>query len=117
MIMDTRDVPEVTMGIESTEPRAEKAKRVDWVERWRDVIAAEPDLPGVWRRQEGGFRVRGRTIDPRTGKMREVNQALPNINKARDAFAWLQGELEKIRSGVVAEQPSVAPQFHAFAAH
>jgi hypothetical protein len=92
-------------------------KRVEWVERWRDVIAAEPELPGVWRRQAGGFRVRARTTDPRTGKMREVNQALPNVGKARDAFAWLQAELEKIRSGVVAEQPSVSPQFESFAAH
>ncbi len=88
---------------------------VEWVERWRDVIAAEPELPGVWRRQEGGFRVRARTTDPRTGKMREVNWALPNVSKARDAFAWLQAELERIRSGVVAEQPSQAPSFSVFA--
>jgi hypothetical protein len=86
------------------------------VERSRDVIADEPELPGVWRRQEGGYHVRGRTIDPRSGRMREINWALPNVSKARDAFAWLQGELEKIRSGVVAEQPSLAPQFHAYAA-
>ncbi len=69
----------------------------------------------MWRRQESGFHVRGRTIDPRSGKMREVNRALPNVSKARDAFAWLQSELDKIRSGVVAEQPSLAPQFHAYA--
>lgn len=94
--------------------RAEN-KRVEWVERWRDVIASDSELPGVWRRQEGGFRVRGRALDPRTGKMREVNWALPNVAKARDAFTWLQGELEKIRSGVVVEQPSVAPKFHAYA--
>jgi hypothetical protein len=92
---------------ESSE-RTSRSKRVDWVERWRDVIADEPELPGVWRRQGGGFHVRGRTIDPRSGKMREINWALPNLSKARDAFAWLQAELEKIRSGVVAEQPSLA---------
>jgi hypothetical protein len=114
--METNDVSENTMGTSSDGSDSNKGKRVVWVERWRDVIADEPELPGVWRRQDGGFRVRGRTIDPRSGKMREVNQALPNVGKARDAFAWLQGELEKIRSGIVAEQPSVSPQFHAFAA-
>jgi hypothetical protein len=31
-------------------------------------------------------------------------------------LGWLQGELEKIRSGIVAEQPSLALQFHAYAA-
>jgi hypothetical protein len=106
--MDTTYVSESGMSMDAK-------SKVEWVERWRDVIAPEPELPGVWRRQEGGFRVRGRTTDPRTGKMREVNWALPNVAKARDAFAWLQAELEKIRSGVVAEQPSSAPPFHAFA--
>jgi hypothetical protein len=72
--------------------RANRSKRVEWVERWRDVIADEPELPGVWRRQGGGFHVRGRTIDPRSGRMREINWALPNLSKARDAFACLQGE-------------------------
>ncbi len=98
----------------NAEPSSSR-KRIEWVERWRDVVATEPDLPGVWRRQQGGFRVRGRAIDPRTAKMREVNWALPNISKARDAFSWLQAELEKIRSGVVAEQPSTAPRFELFA--
>jgi integrase len=92
-----------------------ESKRVIWVERWRDVIAAEPELPGVWRRQQGGFHVRGHSVDPRSGKMREINWALPNVSKARDAFAWLQGELEKIRTGAVADQPSIAPQFRAYA--
>jgi hypothetical protein len=31
-------------------------------------------------------------------------------------FAWLQGEPERIRSGMVAEAPPIAPQFHADAA-
>jgi hypothetical protein len=30
--------------------------------------------------------VRGRTIDPRGGKMRETNWALPNLSKVRDAL-------------------------------
>lgn len=87
-----------------------------WIERWRDVIASEPELPGVWRRQAGGFRVRARTTDPRTGKMREVNWALPNVARARDAFTWLQAELEKIRIGTTPEQPSIAPKFGTYAA-
>jgi hypothetical protein len=66
--------------------RANRSKRVEWVERRRDVIADEPELPGGWRRQGGGHRVRGRTIDPRSGKMREINWALPNLSKVRDAL-------------------------------
>lgn len=113
--MGTNDDMTKATPIDGTSSAPRPAKRADWVERWRDVIAAEPELPGVWRRQGGGFHVRGRTVDPRTGKMREVNWALPNVGKARDAFSWLQAELEKIRSGIVAEQPSSAPQFRVYA--
>jgi hypothetical protein len=91
------------------------ARRVEWVERWRDVIAKESSLPGVWRRQAGGFRVRGRTTDPRTGKTREVNWVLPQVTKAREAFAMLQQELDRIAQGVVVEAPSKAPRFHVYA--
>ncbi|MGE3460238.1 MAG: hypothetical protein AB7O24_34345 [Kofleriaceae bacterium] len=77
---------------------------LEWVERWNDVIAAESELPGVWRRKEGGFRIRGRTVDPRTGKLRAVNRALPDCKRAREAAATLEGELERIRS----EAPVVA---------
>lgn len=110
-----RDNDEQSTATDVAETPPSGRKRIEWVERWRDVIASEPELPGVWRRQQGGFRVRGRAIDPRTAKMREVNWALPNVGKARDAFTWLQAELEKIRSGAVVEQPSSAPRFEAFA--
>jgi len=110
--MTTRTDP----GGEDSSPRTTRPSRVEWVHRWKDDVAAEPELPGVWRRRDGGFHVRGRTTDPRSGKMREVNRELPNVARARDAFAWLQGELERIKSGVVAEAPSITPQFHAYAA-
>jgi len=116
--MQPTDVLGQTMSTNGSDSgqQTERAKRVEWVERWRDVIAKEPELPGVWRRQGGGFHVRGRTVDPRTAKMREVNWALPNVAKARDAFSWLHGELEKIRSGSLPTESSIAPPFHAFAA-
>jgi hypothetical protein len=101
--------------LDEVSERPNTSKRIEWVERWRDVVARDPELPGVWRRQAGGFRVRGRTTDPRTGKLREVNWALPNVSKARDAFTWLQAELEKINNGTTGEQPTTAPKFEAHA--
>jgi integrase len=74
-----------------------------WIERWNDTIAAEADLPGVWRRKEGGFRVRGRVVDPKTGKLRGVNRALPECKRAREAASELERELELIRAGTVTE--------------
>ena len=87
----------------------------EWVERWRDVIASKAELPGVWKRRDGGFHVRARVTDPRTGKQREINRALPDVTKAKDAFKWLQGESEKIRAGQTGAA-SALPQFHKFAA-
>jgi hypothetical protein len=70
-----------------------------WVNRWNDWVAAEPDAPGVWKRRDGGYRVRGRVTDPRTGKLREVNRALPDCATAREAAALLDGELAEIAAG------------------
>lgn len=89
---------------------------VEWVTRWNDVIAAEPEMPGVWRRKEGGYRVRGRVVDPRTGKLREVNRALPECKRAREAAVELEAELAKIRAGVPQVGTSRMPSFADWAA-
>jgi hypothetical protein len=72
-----------------------------WVQRFDDVIAAEPLLPGVWRRKEGGFHIRGRAVDPKTGKLRAVNQRLPDCKREREAAAELERRLDEIRAGRV----------------
>ena len=68
---------------DDTRIRSEKTTRGEWVERWKDVVAAVSELPGVWRRRDGGFHVRARTTDPRTNKLREVNRELPNVSRAK----------------------------------
>jgi len=85
-----------------------------WVYRARDWIAKGPERPGVWRRRDGGFHVRGRAVDPRTGKMREVDRILADMSRARDAWAWLQTELDKVRAARP-EIRSRVPQFHQYA--
>ena len=70
-----------------------------WVERWNDFISAKPEAPGVWRRRDGGFRVRARRRDPRTGKLREVNRALPDCKRVQQASVFLEAELAKIGDG------------------
>jgi integrase len=85
-----------------------------WVTRWNDELAAEPEMPGVWRRHGGGFRIRGRAIDPKTGRLREVCRALPDCRRARDAAAMLVAELERIRRG--GDEPvDTFPRFGAWA--
>jgi len=87
-----------------------------WIDRWRDIIATEPEMPGVWRRREGGFHVRGRITDPRTGKRREINAQLPDVTKAREAYAWLQTELDKLRTAGPIAQAVIVPRFRSYAA-
>ena len=86
-----------------------------WVERWNDTIAATAELPGVWKRKAGGFRIRGRVVDAKTAKLRGVNRALPDCRRAREAAAELERELASIRAG--AGETSVRiPRFEDWAA-
>jgi integrase len=85
-----------------------------WVLRWRSWIAPKASKPGVFRRKEGGFLVRGRAVETRTGKLREVKFTV-QVADALEAFALLQEELKKVREG--ASQPAMPmPTFSAFAA-
>jgi hypothetical protein len=45
-----------------------EARSHHWVVRWRYEMAAKPARPGIWRLKEGGFFVRARVTDPRTGR-------------------------------------------------
>lgn len=87
-----------------------------WVKRWRDEIAAEPDAPGVWRRKAGGFRIRGRVVDPRTGRRIEVCRTLPDVTRVRDAVAVLAAELATIRAGRAEGAAVAVPRFEDYAA-
>jgi len=82
-----------------------------WVLRWKYWLAPKPVKPGVWRMKEGGHYIRGRAKDPRTGRLREVSKPLPDADAA-GAYATLQSELEKIRSG---EQQSTRISFGEYA--
>jgi site-specific recombinase XerC len=72
-------------------------KDTKWVRRWKSLIARKPVKPGVWRRKEGGYLVRGRVTD-RTGKLKEVRLTLPNVDAAT-AYALLHEELDRVRQG------------------
>jgi len=76
-----------------------------WIMRWRYTIASRPAKPGVWRRKEGGFLIRGRAVDCRTGKMREVLKTVDG-GDAAGAYKVLQSELEKVRAGEVQPRDS-----------
>jgi integrase len=86
-----------------------------WIERWRDWIAVEPTLPGVWARRDGGFHVRGRVRDPRTRRRLEVNHALPDVTRARDALRWLEAEMARRRADGGGTAPVQIPRFDAYA--
>ncbi len=62
-------------------------------------ISQVPVLPGVWARRDGGHVVRGRVLDPRTGRQREIAKVLPNAD-ATAASQWLEAERNRIRQGI-----------------
>jgi integrase len=69
-----------------------------WIRRWNSWIAAKPVKPGVFRRKEGGFLIRGKSTDPRTGRRVEIRMNLPHTD-ASAAYLALQQEIANVREG------------------
>jgi hypothetical protein len=69
-----------------------------WTRRWNSWIAAKPVKPGVFRRKEGGFLIRGKSTDPRTGRRVEIRMNLPHTD-ASVAYRTLQQEIANVREG------------------
>lgn len=69
-----------------------------WIRRWKYELAAKPSKPGVWRLKGGGYLVRGRATDFRTGKQREVMRTVQGSDAAA-AYRLLQEAMDEVRSG------------------
>ncbi|MDP8999310.1 MAG: hypothetical protein M3O46_04290 [Myxococcota bacterium] len=81
-------------------PTEAKMKKQQWVRKWNSWVDPRPALPGVFRRKEGGFLVRGRITDPKTGSMRQVVRNLLDLTEPEQARLWLKTELDSIRKGM-----------------
>jgi integrase len=83
----------------------------EWITRWRDELR-ETAYPGVWKRRAGGYRVRLRATDKRTGKRLELNRCY-EARTAKQALKAGQGDLEDLqRKG----SPTAVPRFGEWAA-
>ena len=60
--------PAVTCGSERISTRFFGGMIAMWVTRWRYEIATKPVRKGIWRLRQGGFLLRTRATDPRSGK-------------------------------------------------
>jgi site-specific recombinase XerD len=96
----------------TTEDIMEEATK--WIERWKYEIAPKPSRPGVWRLRGGGYLVRGRVTDFRTGKQREVMRAVKDTDAA-GAYRLLQEALDEARSGTI-KAPTRRMRFSEYAA-
>lgn len=70
-------------------------------EKWKKIRGkwlAPTKLPGVWERKEGGYYVRGRAVDPQTGKMQEISKVLLDVKSETEAYLWLEREQERVRA-------------------
>ena len=86
-----------------------------WVNRLNYQTEAEPVKPHwpVWRVRGGGFLIRGRAVDPRTKKLRQVAMVVHSVDPAA-AYLHLQEELGRVRSGAE-RRPTSLPSFGAYA--
>lgn len=66
-----------------------------WVIRWRCEMAANRSRPGIWRLKGGGFFVRARVTDPRTGKEYQLSQTLRGDRVTMRQALEAQAQLRK----------------------
>lgn len=83
----------------------------DWIRRWDDEIRAT-SIPGVFKRRAGGYRVRLRTTDKRTGKRVEINRVVLEARSAKQALELGQKILD---AKLAAADRPVVPRFGEFA--
>lgn len=69
-----------------------------WVKRWKYEISPEPSRPGVWRMKGGGYLIRARANEFRTGRQKEVMRTVHNTDAA-GAYRQLQDALDEIKNG------------------
>jgi integrase len=91
-------------------------KKEVWVRKWNSWVAPKAELPGVYRRKEGGFLVRGRVVDPKTGSTRQVVRNLPDLAHPEEARLWLKTELDSIRQGASRSTNREPERFATYAA-
>jgi integrase len=91
-------------------------KKQHWVRKWNSWVEAQPTLPGVYRRKEGGFLVRGRAVDPKNGATRQVVRSLPDLTEPEEARLWLKAELDSIRKGASRPTNKQPERFATYAA-
>jgi integrase len=88
----------------------------EWITMWNTQVAPKASAPGVWRRKEGGFLVRGRVNDPKTGRRKQVVKVLPDLREPEEAKLWLKSELSRIKEGVGPASTAEPVRFANFAA-
>jgi integrase len=91
-------------------------KKEQWVRKWNSWVHPQPSLPGVYKRKEGGFLVRGRVVDPKTGSTRQVVRSLPDLAEPEAARLWLKTELDSIRKGASRPTTRQPERFATYAA-
>ena len=81
-----------------------------WVKRWKVwVEAGKPVVPGVYRRRDGGFVIRGRAVNRKSGKKVDICQSLPDERDPRRAAAFLEIEKQRVRDGAQHHDDAAPP--------
>ena len=82
-------------------------EKTRWVVRWKYEMAAEASRPAIWRLRAGGFFVRARVMDPRTGREVDVTRIMRGTGIALREALRVQDQLRlEGRERVLGRTPS-----------
>ena len=89
--------------------------KINWVMKINVWIAPAPIRPGVWRRREGGFLVRGRARDPRSNRRIEFRKVVTDTEDPDRAYAFLREQLQAVRERGTERHNRKLPSFRSYA--
>ena len=72
-----------------------------WVVRWSYEMTAKPLRPGIWELKDGGYFLRTRVLDPRSGKLVEFQRVLRDttLREAERAKHLLRSDARDLAGG------------------
>jgi integrase len=78
--------------------------KLRFTNRWGMRLSERAILPGVYAREQGGFFVRARVVDPTT-KREVLLQKVLEMKHPEEARLWLKSECERVRAGIELVKP------------
>lgn len=84
-----------------TRSSAANRNNSDWVFRWKYEVSEKPVRKGIWALKGGGYFLRTRVVDPKTGRIMDYQRAMrgATLSEAESERRRLQSDVRDLVTG------------------